>query len=364
MTRPEDLRGQEQRPAFPTRLPAPISVLSGDLYASDVTTQNGRPIFEANAPQSLLPLLQKTGISMTTERAPYPDSRKGRPINRLAYEGIAQRWGDFLNNLAFISNGYFDGSSPESVTAQDIRTMSEIGMSIPSFLVNRGVNPYGKHGELPDAAGDMNKINAGIRMAAEALQERLRTLGRDENTAVDPEFFYNFAERTGLLESKTTPQVCAAPQQIMTQAFDALFFQRNADPNSASLKAEIPDFAALREYSSSLIGVQSATQKFSREVAIFSKALQSIARPGITSGAINKIVAEVLKQYRDEEQDYLALMSHSQHDINRTLGREHATLRPLTTQDLTKTGLTTPYQIAFNLGVSRKVIEAVRSTRS
>ena len=348
----------------PQRLPAPISVLSADLYAYDVTSQSGRPIFEANAPHTLLPLLQKTGISMRTEPAPYPDSRKGRPINRLAYEGIAQRWGDFLNNLAFINEGYFGGSIPQSVTPQDIRTMSEIGMSIPSFLVNRGVNPYGKHGKLPDAAGDMNKINAGVRMAAEGLQERLRALGRDENMAVDPSFFYTFAERTGFLESKTTSQVCAAPQQIMTQAFDALFFQKNADPDAASLKAEIPDFNALQEFSSYLIAVFAASSTFGNRIQAYNETIKTTFLGRAINPAIKTAIEAVLRQYNGDEQKYLALMSSSQTDINRTLGREHANLKPLTTHDITKTGQITPYQVAFNLGVSRRIIDAAREGRT
>lgn len=346
----------------PQRLPAPISVLSVDLYANDVTSQSGRPISEANAPQTLLPLLQKTGISMKTEAAPYPDSRKGYPINRLAYEEITRHWSDFLNNLALINNGYFEGSVPEAVTVHDIQRMSEIGMSIPSFLVNRGENPYKKHGELPDVAGEMTKINAGIRMGAEGLLVRLRELGADENMAISPNDFYRFAEKTGLLKSTTTQQVCAAPPQIMIQAFEALFFQENADPSSASLKAEFPDFAPLQEYSGHLIGVQKTTQKFSEVVDIISKTLQSVAQSGTSTESRNMLITAALRQYRGIELSYLAFMSHSQHDINRTLGREYTALQPLTTHDLTKTGMTTPYQVAFNLGIPRKAIDAVRNS--
>ena len=350
--------GHEQRGARPTKLARPVSLLR-DIQINDATSRNGRPVFEVNATPETLERTRKRGIPMEEMEAPYPDSRKGYPYNKSALQEIGLHFQDFLDNLAWINNEYFEGTVPDSVTAHDVVRMSEIASAMPSYVINRGHRPFQRHGQLPDSLADMHKIGAGVRMAAEGLCFKREQEGISPQERLLPDQLYQYADDSGLFLSNTSEQACAAPPRLMFQTFDALFYQKGAEASNSSAAKMIDDFSSLSEFSGfytqsikKLGGLAGKVEKIQDIYFVLDGA-------PIPSSHVGTFI-QLLVKYKEAELKFTKAMTPLQENINRTLGREYKNIRPVTQSEVSQAIGLDPYRVGIEIGIPQDIVTAIK----
>lgn len=309
-----------QRPPEPIDVPLPKGInIMDSLFVDYATSTSGRPIIES---EMIVP-----GDMVAS---PYPGTRNGYLMNEGSLKDVAAVWPQVLNGLAYINFQYFNGETPEKVTAMDINAMCRIALDMPIYFFNRGQNPLPLEGGLPQEVAAIGKVAAGIS----GFSDHMESLGREEE-AISPVDVYQISEEAGLLVNKIGSETlaCAAPKQMIIKALGALMYRQGSFENS-TLTMHIPDFGALMDLIPVLRDARYEYLEFGANT--FLPTYEILTRiAGGSIGSYEKIIASgLLGNYQVLERDFLSRLSVLQRDLNIHLGRDPLTAPTLSPADI------------------------------
>src|SRR5581483_1913432 len=207
---------------------AGVNVFDILIAEREATSQNGRPIEELDAREETVKRAKEAGVETERVRCPYPGSRHGKPMNRAAFIALSQHKGEVLDNLAWVNLNYFDQVPPQRPNLQQATELVAVCTALPSYCFFRTEKPYGLTAELPDVIADMAKAARGLTRVVSG-----RTIFSQYMPTPDAAALYQYAEENKRLLNDFG--ACAAPETVIKEAIEALFFRRGGDSTQASL---------------------------------------------------------------------------------------------------------------------------------
>lgn len=351
---PEGKRPVEQKETK-KRLPPPVSIVR-DILVRNETSRNGRPLDERAALRLYPASASRFSGSMELTPSPYKDSREDKDTNYSAFRAMGEHWQDVLDGFAWINGMYFQGETPDVVTAGQFGDMTLIAEAMPSYAFNRATAPFKRFNHLPDEVADIYKASRGLTVIANQLVKL------DKEAPVTSDLVYTFADKNGYLVGKND-EACAAPPQSIKQVVDALLSQKKGDTERSKLNRYFPDPDNLKRFSSFHNATNYHVGGLIRSSAdLVNSFAEKYYKKRLSARDREDILARLMEFHVSEETALLEL-TDMQVLINFILGRQTAGIKPPVVNDIKDILQYDPFTIAKGLGVDEPSLKMIRATR-
>jgi len=229
-------------------------------------------------------------------------SRAGCPINTSALRSVLRNWNDAIEIIDFLRSKYIDrlGLQGKPLSYVDLYVLSNIGTSIPAYLLRRHTNPV-PSGRIPSPVGATYKLVAGLEKIVTKM------ISRCEPWMPNGEVFsgaqlYAYAD-AGNLFLAPDGEACGGPERMVIELLEIATRGRPVSVNRAHFRQEFfslvsdAEAEALVDYGIKCALMKLAFMSFAQETA---KAIQIACSCKADTGADRFIHESLLSALGDK----------------------------------------------------------------
>jgi hypothetical protein len=249
----------------------------------------GRPLGEQNAPPEA-----REGVPFELRQCTYPDSRykHERPMNLSGLKEVSQCWGDIINSIHMMREGYLKQSRASELNIIHLWKLSRTMAGLPSYLTNRRDHPF-RTGEIPTAVAAMYKVVLGFSLTMDSLLIQGVLAGFKLDMTVTPEMLIHVIESNGLFVSPHG--VCSGPMPMVREMLSIVLYGNRNGYKPPSVEALIEPANAFYEYSARDTLLHLAKYIFLvTSLNMTSRFFQKVADLAAAGGDEHKAVEELL----------------------------------------------------------------------
>ncbi len=288
-------------------MPLGIHILNDISVKLTDTAVDGRPLIEN---QDII-----NGKRVRRPKSTLHGSRFGIPNNVDGLLQVLKHKQAVLDGFAYLNRTHFGPTTPTEVSVYDLWVISNLAVCAPSFLFNRGENPYGRQDRLPVEVATIYKAALGIRRVPMIMRDVWKLQINKENRVITPEETYDFGEQHGLFIEMTSrgKEACPASRRLMLEVLDTLFYRKGGDFSRSMLAYEINDPERLKEYTRLITMTREAGNIYNDAVVDQQKRMKVADEVGQEL---------ILNEFISTKDGYLDLLASLHVAINRKLDRD------------------------------------------